>query len=108
MGTMPEAGTPDAGTKDGRTKPAEPSLSSNTWPVVFLGPALMLLRFIGEHAWAYWTAAVIGSLGVLGAAVEVVATVKALARGRQPLVAIWVIALLAGASALLVHRLVGG
>ncbi|MFF9868040.1 MULTISPECIES: hypothetical protein [unclassified Streptomyces] len=105
---MPEVGAPGAGPKDGRAEPAEPSLSSNTWPVVFLGPALMLLRFFEGHAWAYWTAAVVGSVGMVGAAVEVVATVKALAKGRQPLVAIWVIALLAGASALLVHRLMTG
>lgn len=86
----------------------EPSLSTNTWPVVFLGPALMLLRFFGVHAWAYWTAAVVGSLGVLAAAVEIVATVRALVRGRQPLVAVWVIGLLAGASWVLVRRLIEG
>ncbi|WP_168724477.1 hypothetical protein [Streptomyces sp. A1547] len=88
--------------------PVEPSLSTNTWPVVFLGPALMLLRFFGEHAWVYWTAAVIGSLGVLAAAVEIVATVRALVRGRQLLVAIWVIGLLGGASWVLVRRLIEG
>lgn len=97
-----------AGTRDGQAMSVEPSLSTNTWPVVFLGPALMLLRFFGEHAWAYWTAAVVGSLGVLAAAVEIVVTVRALVRGRQPLVAIWVIGLLAGASLVFVRRLIEG
>ncbi|MBT2505900.1 hypothetical protein J7I98_08300 [Streptomyces sp. ISL-98] len=105
---MSETGAAGVGTKDERAMSVEPSLSNNTWPVVFLGPALMLLRFFGEHAWAYWTAAVIGSLGVLAAAVEIVATVRALVRGRQPLVAIWVIVLLAGASWVMVRRLVEG
>ncbi|CAM5725398.1 hypothetical protein SGLAM104S_05596 [Streptomyces glaucescens] len=63
--------------------------------MLLIGLGLMLLRFLGEHTWAYWTAAVIGALGVLAAAVEIVATVRALIAGRQPLVAIWVISLLA-------------
>lgn len=105
---MPDTGAAGAGTKDGRAAPAEPSLSANTWPIMFLGPSLMLLRFFGEHAWAYWTAAVVGAFGVPAAAVEAVATARALVRGRQPLVAVWVIGLLVGASALLVRRLVGG
>jgi hypothetical protein len=103
---MSDTGPAGAEIEDGRVAPGEASLSNNTWPVILLGLALMLLRLFSEHAWAYWTAAVVGSLGVLAAAVETVATVRALARGRQPLVAIWVISLLAGASALLIWRLV--
>ncbi|MFD5715724.1 hypothetical protein ACFWHW_36050 [Streptomyces pharetrae] len=105
---MAESGPGGAETKDARAASAGPSLSNNTWPLLFIGLGLMLLRFLGEHTWAYWTAAVIGALGVLAAAVEIVATVRALIAGRQPLVAIWVISLLAGGSALLLRRLVEG
>ncbi|MFJ7157359.1 hypothetical protein ACIQUQ_20715 [Streptomyces sp. NPDC101118] len=102
-----QAGRNDGGDGTGPGGPTrEPSLSGNTWPVLFLAPALALLRFFGEQAWAYWSAAVLAAVGVPAAAVGVAVTVRALSRGRQPLVALWVIGLLAGGSWVLLHRLV--
>ncbi|MFJ6940121.1 hypothetical protein [Streptomyces sp. NPDC101132] len=82
------------------------SVGGNTWPVLFLGPALALLRFFGEQTWAYRSAVALAAVGVPAAAVGIAVTVRALARGRQPLVALWVIGLLAGGSWVLLHRLV--
>ncbi|MFI8101150.1 hypothetical protein [Streptomyces sp. NPDC086023] len=100
-------GRNDAGDGTGPARPArEPSLGGNTWPVLFLAPALALLRFFGEQSWAYWSAVALAAVGVPAAAVGVAVTVRALSRGRQPLVALWVIGLLAGGSWVLLHRLV--
>ncbi|MEU9027746.1 hypothetical protein AB0D46_09450 [Streptomyces sp. NPDC048383] len=73
---------------------------------VVLLAANLLLRFLGEHAWAYWIAAVIGVLGVAVAAFGIASAVRSLRRGRRVLLALAVIALLLGACVVLVARLV--
>ncbi|MFE7774368.1 hypothetical protein ACFU5O_10775 [Streptomyces sp. NPDC057445] len=82
-----------------------PSSTADTWPAVLLLPALLLLRFLGEHAWAYWTAVVIGVLGVIAAAVEISGAVGHLLKGRRPWVAVWVLFVLLTAVLVLVLRL---
>lgn len=56
--------------------------SADTWPSVLLLPAVLLLRYLGEHAWAYWTAVVIGVLALIGAAVEITGAVGHLVNGH--------------------------
>ncbi|MFD5430091.1 hypothetical protein [Streptomyces sp. NPDC127084] len=80
--------------------------SADTWPTVLLLPALLLLRYLGEHSWAYWTAAVIGLLGTIGAAVEITAGVRHIVRRRRPLVALWVLFCLVSALVVLAVRLI--
>ncbi|MFD7442576.1 hypothetical protein [Streptomyces sp. NPDC059909] len=82
-----------------------PSSIADTWPAVLLLPALLLLRFLGEHAWAYWIAAVIGVLGLIGAAVEITGAVGHLLNRRRPWVAAWVLLVLVSAVLVLVLRL---
>ncbi|MGW2562795.1 hypothetical protein ACWCXB_26815 [Streptomyces sp. NPDC001514] len=79
--------------------------TADTWPAVLLLPALLLLRFLGEHAWAYWTAAVIGVLGLIGAAVEITGAVGHLRHGRRPWAAAWVLFALVSGVLVLVLRL---
>ncbi|WP_406263005.1 hypothetical protein OHT93_00215 [Streptomyces sp. NBC_00191] len=79
--------------------------SADTWPSVLLLPAVLLLRYLGEHAWAYWTAVVIGVLALIGAAVEITGAVGHLVNGRRPWVAAWVLFVLASAVLVLVLRL---
>ncbi|WP_405593957.1 hypothetical protein OG741_00505 [Streptomyces sp. NBC_01410] len=79
--------------------------SADTWPAVLVLPAVLLLRYLGEHAWAYWTAAVIGVLGLIGAAVEITGAVGHLVNGRRPWIAAWVLFVLASAVLVLVLRL---
>ncbi|NUK01908.1 hypothetical protein HRW14_09285 [Streptomyces lunaelactis] len=74
--------------------------------LVLLVPATMLLRYLGEHGWAYWTAAVLGGLGMLAAMFAIVASVRNLIRGRRRLVSGYISALLLGACFVLVARLV--
>ncbi|WP_328727588.1 hypothetical protein [Streptomyces sp. NBC_00259] len=79
---------------------------ADTWPaVLLLLPALLLLRYAGEHSWAYWTGAVIGLFGLTGAAFEITAAVKHLAKRRKPWVAVWALLVLMAASVHLVLRL---
>lgn len=79
--------------------------STDTWPTVLLLPALLLLRYAGEHSWAYWTGAVIGLFGLTGAAFEIKAAVEHLVKRRKPWVAVWVLLVLMAASVHLVLRL---
>ncbi|MEU2156733.1 hypothetical protein ABZ532_17250 [Streptomyces sp. NPDC019396] len=80
--------------------------SADTWPTVLLLPAMLLLRYLGEHSWAYWTGAVLGLLGTIGAAVEITGAVGHLAHRRRPLVAFWVLFCLVPAVVLVGIRLV--
>ncbi|WP_338677322.1 hypothetical protein V1460_33385 [Streptomyces sp. SCSIO 30461] len=80
--------------------------SADTWPTVVLLPALLLLRYLGEHPWAYWTAAALGLLGTIGAVVEITAGVRHIVHRRRPLVALWVVFCLATALVVLAIRLV--
>ncbi|MFH8886950.1 hypothetical protein [Streptomyces sp. NPDC017949] len=73
---------------------------------LLLFPALLLLRFLGEHAWAYWTAAVIGALGVVASGFGIASAVGSLRRGRRRWAALAVILLLLGACLVFVSRLV--
>lgn len=96
--------------RDGAEAQAAPeqevSYADSVPGTVLLLPANLLLRFLGEHAWAYWTAAVIGVLGIVASAVGIAAAVRSLRRGRRMLVAPAVIALLLGACVVFVARLV--
>lgn len=82
-----------------------PSSTADTWPAVLILPALLLLRFLGDHAWAYWTAAAIGALGLVGAAVEITGAVRHLVNRRRPWVAVWVLFVMVSAALALVLRL---
>ncbi|MFE3326011.1 hypothetical protein [Streptomyces sp. NPDC059176] len=89
--------------------PHEPRTSStaDTWPAVLILPALLLLRFLGEQSWAYWAAAAIGTLGLIGAAVEITGAVRHLVnRRRRPWVAVWVLFVTVCAALALVLRLI--
>ncbi|MFE4632733.1 hypothetical protein ACFRJ1_05040 [Streptomyces sp. NPDC056773] len=74
--------------------------------LLLLVPAMVLLRFLGEHGWAYWTAAVLGCLGVPVAVFAVVASVRSLVQGRRRLASGYSIALLLGACFVFVNRLI--
>ncbi|MFE3557004.1 hypothetical protein ACFXKW_19350 [Streptomyces sp. NPDC059193] len=87
-------------------RPDEFGLADNLAALVLLAPALALLRFLGEHGWAYWTAVVLGGLGVLAAALGIAAAVRSLRRGRRRLLAVYTIVLLLVSCFLLVVRLV--
>ncbi|MFF4320455.1 hypothetical protein [Streptomyces sp. NPDC001568] len=73
---------------------------------VLMFPALLLLRFLGEHTWAYWTAALIGVLGMAVYGLGIASAVGSLRRGRRKVVALAVIALSLGACVVFVARLV--
>ncbi|MEV4679270.1 hypothetical protein [Streptomyces kurssanovii] len=82
--------------------------SDGTWPLVLLLPAMLLLRFLGEHAWAYWTAAAVGGLGLVAAAVALTGCLRDLVRGHRRWRATGAGLLLLGASFVVVIRLVEG
>ncbi|MFI8343936.1 hypothetical protein ACIF8W_28245 [Streptomyces sp. NPDC085639] len=91
-----------AGQAEGMTEgPKKPS----TWPVVFLGPALLLLRVFDNNVWAYRIAAVVGIVGFLAAAVEIIRAVRALATRRKPMASLSVIAILLVGSWIVAWRL---
>lgn len=74
--------------------------------LLLLAPALLLLRHLGEHGWAYWTAVALAVPGVAGAVFGIAVAVGSLRRGRRRLLALYTIALLVGACFVLVARLV--
>ncbi|MDQ0844389.1 hypothetical protein [Streptomyces sp. V1I6] len=84
----------------------EGARSAGTWPVVLLLPSMLLLRFLGEHSWAYWTAAVLGVLGIAAAAVALTGCLRNLVRGHRRGHAAGAGLLLIGASFVVVARLV--
>ncbi|WP_432074797.1 hypothetical protein [Streptomyces wuyuanensis] len=104
QGTGGQVG-PDPGQEPGQSEWRKRPSSADTWPTVVLLPALLLLRFFGDQGWAYWTGAVVGVLGMAGAAVEGTAAVRHLLNGRRPWVAVWVLLVLVSASLVLVLRL---
>ncbi|ATW49942.1 hypothetical protein [Streptomyces peucetius] len=88
-----------------RAEAAKEPGGDHTWPLVLLVPALLLLRFLGEHAWAYWTAAAVGGSGVICAVFAIAGAVRDLVRGRRPGKAAFALLVLAGGSFALVARL---
>jgi hypothetical protein len=80
--------------------------SAGTWPLGLLLPPMLLLRFLGEHSWAYWTAAVIGVIGLAAAAVALTGCVRNLVRGHRRWHAAGAGLLLIGACFVVVVRLV--
>ncbi|MGW7360190.1 hypothetical protein ACWGI0_27040 [Streptomyces sp. NPDC054802] len=91
-----------------RAEVVKESGGDHTWPLGLLVPALLLLRFLGEQAWAYWTAAVVGGVGVACAAVAVAGAARDLVRRRRPWKAAFALLVLACGSFALVVRLVEG
>ncbi|MFF8847186.1 hypothetical protein ACF08N_31475 [Streptomyces sp. NPDC015127] len=89
-----------------RHRAAEESGGDHLWPLVLLGPALFLLRVFGEHGWVYWTAAVVGALGLIGAVFAIAGAGRDLVRRRRPWKAAFAVFLLAGGSFMIVVRLV--
>ncbi|GGW64222.1 hypothetical protein [Streptomyces xantholiticus] len=89
-----------------RAEAAKEPGADHTWPLGFLVPALLLLRFLGEHAWAYWTAAVVGGPGVICAVFAIAGAARDVVRGRRPWKAAFALFVLAGGSFALVARLV--
>ncbi|MEE1736832.1 hypothetical protein [Streptomyces sp. BE147] len=55
---------------------------SSTRSLLLIVPALLLLRFLGQHAWAYWSAAAIGGIGAVLAVFDIVSQVRLLLRRR--------------------------
>ncbi|MEU9234115.1 hypothetical protein [Streptomyces subrutilus] len=102
--TRPDTRGPD--TAGPGLRPDEVGAADSLPALVLLVPASLLLRFLGEHAWAYWTAAVIGVLGLLAAGFGIAAAVGSLRRGRRKLLAGYTVALLLAAGFVLVVRLV--
>ncbi|MGP3683517.1 hypothetical protein ACTVZO_02195 [Streptomyces sp. IBSNAI002] len=98
-----ERGTAEPGAA---ARPDGFGLVDNLPATVLLAPALALLRYLGEHGWAYWTAAVLGGLGIAAAALGITAAVRSLRQGRRRLLAVYTIVLLLLACYLLVVRLV--
>ncbi|MEU1277908.1 hypothetical protein [Streptomyces sp. NPDC005805] len=101
-GTSEAPGTPD----DPDADPDSDAARAGTWPVVLLAPALLVLRFFGEHTWVYWATAVAGALGVIASAVVLAACVSDLRHGRHRLHAVGVALLLAGGSLVTIARLI--
>ncbi|MBT2368797.1 hypothetical protein J7E88_26545 [Streptomyces sp. ISL-10] len=87
----------------------QPKASVFSAPVslVLIGPALLLLRFLGESTWGYWTAAVIGVTGTVIAVFEFVAAIRSLLRRRRMLASVWVVLLVATGVFMLGVRLSG-
>ncbi|MFJ9551741.1 hypothetical protein [Streptomyces erythrochromogenes] len=110
--SMWERGMPGAGNKGygsawrvgGLT---EALRTPSTWPLVFLGPALLLLRVFDNSLWAYRIAAVVGTVGLLAATVEIIRSVRVLACRRKSVAALSVIAILLIGSWLVASRLLG-
>ncbi|MFD3937183.1 hypothetical protein ACFWSF_15820 [Streptomyces sp. NPDC058611] len=80
--------------------------TDSTPALLLLVPATLLLRHLGEHAWAYWTAVVLGVAGLAVAGIGITIAAGSLRRGPRRLVAGYTLAMLLCASCLLVARLV--
>ncbi|OEJ30482.1 hypothetical protein [Streptomyces subrutilus] len=87
-------------------RPDEVGSADSMPALALLVPAFLLLRFLGEHAWAYWTAAVLGVLGLLAAGFGIASAVGSLRRGHRKLLAGYTIVLLLAAGFVLVVRLI--
>ncbi|MGX2993331.1 hypothetical protein JNUCC64_03400 [Streptomyces sp. JNUCC 64] len=85
---------------------SESSLSGHSWPVVPLAVALLLLRSAGERGWAFWTAAALGTFGLVMAVIGVAECVKAVRRGVPPARAVGVVVALVVVGASFVWTLV--
>ncbi|QIP85222.1 hypothetical protein GLX30_15625 [Streptomyces sp. Tu 2975] len=96
----------DPNTSQGTANAPEGARSAGSWPLVLLLPSMLLLRFLGEHSWAYWTAAVLGVPGLVAAAVALTGCLRNLVRGHRPWNAAGAGLLLIGASFVVVVRLV--
>ncbi|WP_326770962.1 hypothetical protein OG978_45835 (plasmid) [Streptomyces sp. NBC_01591] len=85
-----------------RQEQTKESVVSSIRSLLLIVPALLLLRFLGEHAWAYWSAAAIGGLGAVLAAFDIVNQVRLLLLRRRGVTAsVWVVlVLIAGIFAL--------
>ncbi|WP_412077240.1 hypothetical protein ACLF6K_20700 [Streptomyces xanthophaeus] len=103
----PETAVQPAGTAVQPTAAAEVSYADSLPALVLLVPATLLVRHLGEHGWAYWTAAVLGVLGVLASGVGIAAAVGSLRRGRRRLLAVYTIVALLAACFALAVRLFG-
>ncbi|MFF3016298.1 hypothetical protein [Streptomyces sp. NPDC057939] len=98
---------PERDGAEAQAAPAREVSYDDTVPgTLLLLPALLLLRFLGEHSWAYWTAALIGVVGTVMCGLGIASAVGSLRRGRRRLLAVAVIALLVGACVVFVARLV--
>ncbi|MEI5132765.1 hypothetical protein RB199_11880 [Streptomyces libani] len=82
------------------------SVRGDAWPVVPLAVALLLLRTLGDQAWAYVTAAVVGGIGLLASVIALVECVGAIRKGLARAEAAWVIVVLLVASCAVVYRLI--
>ncbi|MFD3698558.1 hypothetical protein ACFWUZ_20805 [Streptomyces sp. NPDC058646] len=97
------------GERSGTAGPVEQEVShADSLPaLVLLLPASLLVRYLGEHVWAYWTAVALGVLGVTAAGFGIAAAVGSLRRGRRRLLAAYTLVLLLGACSALAVRLFG-
>ncbi|MFF5448113.1 hypothetical protein [Streptomyces sp. NPDC012888] len=74
-----------AGDQDGARegdRDRKESVSGNSWPIVPLGIAVLLLNLVPDATWAYATAAVLGGLGGLAALYGIAESVRAARRDR--------------------------
>jgi hypothetical protein len=74
--------------------------------VIPLGLAVLLLRTLGDHTWAYAVGAVIGGIGLLAALIGLIECVRAVRRGLAPGKVVWVVVLLLIGGFAVVHQLV--
>lgn len=82
------------------------SVSGDAWPVLPLGLAALLLRTLGDHAWAYAVGAVIGAFGLVAALVGIGVCGRAVLRGLDVGKAVWAIVLLLVGGFAVAHQLV--
>lgn len=101
------AAEPAAGAEVRAAGAAEVSYADSLPALVLLVPATLLVRHLGEHGWAYWTAAVLGVLGVLAAGFGIAAAVGSLRRGRRRGLAVYTVVVLLAACFALAVRLFG-
>ncbi|MEV7618234.1 hypothetical protein [Streptomyces sp. NPDC089799] len=88
----------ETGAAAGKTKTEAESVGGNSWPIVPLAVASLLLRFLPDRTWAYAVAAVIGGLGAAAALYGVVDSVKVASRRkdqRRPAVGVVLLLVLA-------------
>ncbi len=102
----PEAAEPDTSEPETSEQPDGVGFADSVPALLLLVPASVLLRYLGEHGWAYWTAAVLGVLGLPAVGLGIAAAVGSLRRGRRRLFAGYTIALLLTTCFLLVVRLI--
>lgn len=102
-----EADEAEAGTAVRDVPERDAVRSTDSTPaLLLLVPAALLLRHFGEHSWVYWTAVALGVLGLAVAGIGITNAAGRLRRGPRRLVAGYTLAMLLGASFLLVARLV--